>query len=169
MTVVQDLLQREDFFDAAIMKHGFTDYMRDYEIIVGARDGPPNTDIHRYQFVGTVEAHYATAVRPEFFAASLPDEFVLSGPDYPDKPDPDGFIWGVRYSNAYPGLEYVPDSELAKRWSNALGIPMHEIVLETEAFRLQLVFAEVRYEFLGHRPTVVFKKQFPIGTGTGVG
>jgi len=40
MNPVETFLCREAFFDAAIMKHGFTDYMRDYEIIVGGRDGP---------------------------------------------------------------------------------------------------------------------------------
>jgi hypothetical protein len=45
MITVKELLKREDFFNAAIVRHGFTDYMRDYEIIVAARNGPPNTDI----------------------------------------------------------------------------------------------------------------------------
>lgn len=163
MNPVQELLSREDFFDAAIMRHGFTDYMRDYEVIVGARGGPPHTDIHRYHFVGCVEAHYETAVSPSTFAASLPDDFVLSGPDYPDKPDPHGFIWGVRYSNAYPGLTYVAGSTRAERWTRTLGVPMHEITLQTEAFTLTLVFAEARYEFLGHEPAVTFPTQYPIG------
>jgi hypothetical protein len=39
---VKELLECENIIDAAIMRHGFTDYMRDYEIIVGARNGPPN-------------------------------------------------------------------------------------------------------------------------------
>ena len=57
MITVKELLKREDFFDAAIVRHGFTDYIRDYEIIVAARNGPPNTDVHKYQFIGCVEAH----------------------------------------------------------------------------------------------------------------
>ena len=108
------------------------------------------------------QPHYETAVTATF-AASLPDEFVLSGPDYPDKPDPDGFIWGVRYSTAYPGLTYVEGSARAKSWSNAVGLPMHEVRLQTEAFTLTLVFAEARYEFLGHEPAITFPKQYPIG------
>ncbi len=41
MTTVKELLEREDFFDAAVIRHGFTDYIRDYELIIGARNGPP--------------------------------------------------------------------------------------------------------------------------------
>jgi len=29
---------------------------------------------------------------------------VYADPDYPEKDDPDGFVWGVRFSNAYQGL-----------------------------------------------------------------
>ena len=56
MLTVRELLEREDFFDAAILRHGFVDYMRDYEVIVASRNGPPYTDVHRYLFVGCAEA-----------------------------------------------------------------------------------------------------------------
>ena len=34
MPTVREILERETFFDAAILRHGFVDYMRDYELIV---------------------------------------------------------------------------------------------------------------------------------------
>ncbi len=162
MSTVQEILKKESFFDAAIIRHGFTDYMRDYEIIVGARDGPPNTDLHAYQFIGCVEAQYQTRVAPLVFVQSLPDEYVYSGPDYPSKEGPDGFIWGVRYSNAYPGLIYVENGDRAHYWSQLLKRKMHEVTVETEAFHLRLVFTEVRYHFLGVEPEVVIRKDYPI-------
>jgi hypothetical protein len=155
MSTVQEILNKESFYDAAIIRHGFTDYMRDYEIIVGARNGPPNTDLHVYQFIGCVEAQYQTRVAPLVFVQSLPDEYVYSGPDYPQKEDPDGFIWGVRYSTAFPGLIYVENGDKASYWSKLLKREMHEVTLETEAFHLRLIFAEVRYRFLGYEPEVV--------------
>jgi|SRR5262245_54576415 len=103
MMTVRELLNREDFFDAAILRHGFTDYMRDYEIVVSGRQGPLHTDVHRYQFVGCVEAVCTTNVEPAVFVSSLADDFVFAGPDYRDKEDPDGFIWGTRWSCSYPG------------------------------------------------------------------
>jgi len=41
MLTVRELLQREDFFDAAVVRHGFVDDIRDYEVIVANRGGPP--------------------------------------------------------------------------------------------------------------------------------
>ncbi len=101
---IKEQLTQEDFFNSAIIRHGFTDYMRDDEIIVGGRNGPPNTDFHKYQFVGCVEAQYTTELSGKNFSQSLSDEFVYAGPDYPEKDDPEGFIWGVRFSNAHQGL-----------------------------------------------------------------
>jgi hypothetical protein len=163
MITVKELLKREDFFDAAIVRHGFTDYMRDYEIIVAARNGPPNTDVHKYQFIGCVEAHYQTKLNGGF-AKSLSDEFVYSGPDYPDKDDPDGFIWGVRFADAYPGIEYLENGERAEYWSGLMGGKMHEITVETNAYLLRLVFADVRYAFVGNEPEVVLPKDMPLST-----
>lgn len=158
---VKELLQREGFSDAAVLRHGFTDYMRDYEILVGARYGLPNTDIHRYQFIGCVESHYETKLG-KIFEQSISDEFVYSGPDYPEKPDPDGFIWGVRFADAYPGLKYVEDGKRAEYWSQKTGRKMHEILLETNAYFLRLVFADIRYSFLGHEPEVQVPKDYPL-------
>jgi hypothetical protein len=38
-------LTQEYLVDSAINHHGFTDYLRDYEIIIGERNGPPNFDL----------------------------------------------------------------------------------------------------------------------------
>src|SRR5262245_48375694 len=126
---VRQLLDRESIADATICRHGFTDYMRDYDVIVGARNGPPNTDLHRYQFIGCVEARYETVLE-KWFNQSISDDFVLSGPDYPEKDDPDGFIWGVRFSVPQVGFEYIENGERAKYWSEKIGRKMHEVVVE---------------------------------------
>lgn len=39
---------------------------------------------------------------------------------------------------------------------------MHEVVLITEAFKLTLIFADVRYQFLGHDADFNTPKQYPI-------
>ena len=163
MLTVRELLEREDFYDAAVLRHGFVDYMRDYEVVVSGR-GPPRTDVHRYLFVGCVEAVCQSAIAPETLAASLPDEFVHSGPDYPAKDDPPGFIWGVRWACAEPGVSYVADGERARHWGALLGRPMHEVFLQTNAYTLLLVFADLRYAYLGtdDEPGVLRPKDYPI-------
>jgi len=160
---VRERLEEHSFVDGAIMRHGFVDYMRDYEILVSALGPYPRDDWHRYHFVGCAEANLVTALKPGTFRRSLPDDFVLSGPDYPEKDDPDGFIWGVRCAVAYPGLSYVEEGEGARKWSETLGMPMHEVLIRTNAFHLRLIFAEFRYAFLGREPDVaVPPKDYPI-------
>jgi hypothetical protein len=162
MTRVLDLVEQQDFSGTAILRHGFTDYMRDYELIVGARGGLPGDDLHRYQFVGCVEANVRTSVDASTFVQSLGDEFVYSGPDFPNKPQPDGFIWGVRYSTSTFGLSVVETSPLAAKWTHELGVSMTEATIHTEAFHIQLVFADLRYEFLGRDSEILAAKTFPI-------
>jgi hypothetical protein len=159
---VKEILEREDFYDAVITRHGFTDYMRDYDLIVGARNGLPNTDVHKYQFLGCVEACCETKLGKDF-ELSISDDFVYSGPDYPNKPDPYGFIWGVRFAETWVGgLKYIDNGERAKYWSKVIGRNMHEVSIETNAYSLHLVFADIRYAFLGHEPKVQFPKDYPL-------
>ena len=165
---VKELLERESITDAVILRHGFTDYMRDYEIIVGARNGAPWTDVHKYQFIGCAEAVCGTQLVRTFheptstFGQSLADEFVFSGPDYPEKDDPDGFIWGVRFAEVTSGWNYVENGKRAKFWSEAIGRKMHEVNLDTNVYSLELVFVDIRYVFLGHTPSIVVQKDYPL-------
>ena len=40
---------QEEFVASAINHHGFTGYLRDYEIIIGGRNGPPNSDSYNFE------------------------------------------------------------------------------------------------------------------------
>jgi len=44
---------------------------------------------------------------------------------------------------AYPGATYIDDSAKAKQWSNRLGKPMHEVLIETNGHSLDLVFHDL--------------------------
>lgn len=149
MPTVREILERYSFDDAAVLRHGWVDYMRDYELLIGTVRGPADPDIHRYHFVGCAEATCQTALSPSTFSESLADDFVFAGPDHPEREEPDGFIWGVRWAAAYPGLSYIEGGQRATYWSDLLGRPMHEVLLETNAFTLLLVFADVRHAVIG--------------------
>ncbi len=165
---VEALLERESITDAVILRHRFTDYMRDYEVILGARNGPPNTGIYKDQFVGCAEAVCLTKLVRTFheptssFGLSLADEVVFAGPDYPEKNDPKGFIWGVRFAEVISGWDYAENGKQAKFWSQAIGRKMHEVSVLTNAYRLELVFADIRYSFLGYEPAVTIQKDHPL-------
>jgi hypothetical protein len=76
--------------------------------------------------------------------------------------EPDGFVWGACWSTAYPGLSYVEDSVRARQWSERLGVPMHEVVMETEAFQLRVVFHDFLVTKLSDEVRVIDKVMFPL-------
>jgi len=132
-------------FDQALVFHGFTDYMRDYEMIVqlsaDPRTGIPNEYV-RYIFVNCVQANVSTALQPEGWATSLDDRLI----DYASGVDLDGYTWGVKWQLLYPGFELVGDSQVAAPWAADLGIPFHEVRVETNGHNLTLVYSDLRIE-----------------------
>jgi hypothetical protein len=140
---VADLRQAlDEVFDEALMYHGFTDYMRDYEAIVqlptAPRTGP--APVHRrYLFRHCVQASCQTALPPRVWRRSLADLLV----EFPDGLEPDGFVWGVRWQSLYPGASVVAESAAAARWTRELGIEFHEVRIQTNVHDLTLVFSEL--------------------------
>jgi hypothetical protein len=137
---VQQLL--DDVFDQALIHHGFTDHMRDYELVVHCT-ADPRTGIGprslRYLFETCVHATAATAVSEEVWARSLDDRLI----DHRTGVDLDGYVWGVKRQVLYPGTRLVPDSERAEHWSNALGLDFHEVRIGTNGHDLTLVFSDL--------------------------
>jgi hypothetical protein len=54
-----------------------------------------------------------------------------------------GFIWSVNAADAYPGLTYVGQTDRTRAWEAKLGLPMHEVLIETNTYSLRLVFNDV--------------------------
>ena len=139
------LLEGWPLFDNAIVRHGFTPYMRDYELEVVAMAAVPGEVRSyregRYRFVFThcVVAHIATAVRDDVWATSWDNVFTDYGA-WERAGCPDGYVWGVNDMAAYPGARHVPDSPRAAEWSRRLARPMHEVRIETNAHDIELVF-----------------------------
>jgi hypothetical protein len=146
----------DDVFDHAIVFHGFTDYMRDYDVIVHVT-AAPGTGIAarylRYRFVYCVRATVASALPPEVWRRSLDDRLV----DDQQRVDPDGYVWGVRWQDLYPGMALVPDSPDAKRWSQHVGIPFYEVAIRANAHTISLVFSDLVVDPVGtgYAPFVV--------------
>lgn len=133
----------DEAFDHAVVYHGYTDYMRDYEVIV-YMTADPRTGIEpahrRYLFRYCVEARCESSVPPETWRASLDDRLI----DHEAGADLDGYVWGVKWHCLYPGASILPESEAARRWSGATGLDFHEVHIETNAHRLTLIFSDLR-------------------------
>lgn len=132
----------DEVFDQALLFHGYTDYMRDYELITHsvadpATGVPPGFD--RYLFRYCVEALVTTTVTPETWTVSLNERLL----DHDAAADLDGYVWGVKWQCLYPGAMLLPPSSRTAWWSAAVGIPFHEAVVETNAHKITLVFSHL--------------------------
>lgn len=99
-------------FDTGITRHGFTPYMRDYEVVV------------------VVPRGYQHDVFTDYSAWKAAGE-------------PEGYVWGVCDSEAYPGPTYLEDSKLAQEWTSRLGKLMHEVLIQSNAYNIRLVFHDL--------------------------
>lgn len=133
----------DEIFDQVLVYHGYTDYMRDYELIVYAT-ADPRTGVEpaylRYLFRHCVEARCTSSVSAETWRASLDDRLI----DHETGQDLEGFVWGVKAHSFYPGAKLLSDSEAARRWARAIGIDFHEVTIETEAHHLTLIFSDLQ-------------------------
>jgi hypothetical protein len=158
---VETKLNELNLVDVGIFRHGFTPYMRDY--FLEYEVGGTTSQAGRYLclFTHCVVAHIETRVGHDIWRKSWNNEFI----DYQawqDAGEPDGFVWGANWSLAYPGLEYIRNSKLAASWSERLKKEMHEVILETEAFGVQLIFHHVKVEKLSSDVGMINKVIFPL-------
>jgi hypothetical protein len=113
---IQEALERGNLFDAAIVRHGFTPYLRDYDLIAYFGRGPE--DLYRFSHCPLVEI--STAVPDDVWKHSWSDNFI----DYSEwlkSGAPDGYVWGICESTVYPGAKYFADSKLAREWMSRWG------------------------------------------------
>ncbi|MFI8326975.1 hypothetical protein [Streptomyces sp. NPDC085529] len=100
----------DETFDHAVVHHGYTNYMRDYEVVICATADP------------------GTGIAPS----------------------------RLRYLFRYPGARLLPECEVTRRWSKALGIDLHEVCMETSAHNVTLLFSDLQVSEVpvGHGPFV---------------
>ncbi|MFK0187601.1 hypothetical protein ACIQV1_25735 [Streptomyces rubiginosohelvolus] len=133
-----------------VVHHGYTTYMRDYEVIINVWEGPQSPSTYlRYLFLYCVEARCGTFLSTETWRDSLDDRLL----DRETAVDLDGYVWGANYHELY-GAELRPESEAALHWSKAVGIDFHEVHIETNAHDLTLLFSglEVSEVPVGYAP-----------------
>jgi hypothetical protein len=152
-TVKERIEQDELVFDNAVVSHGFAPHLRDYDVVVDVAAARPDGSggyiaaKYLYRFTHCTEAHVVTALATETWARSWDDHFT-DHTAWESAGAPEGFVWGVCFADAYPGLSYVDESKTAREWSSRLGREMHGVVLQTNAFTLRVVFHDLAVEQL---------------------
>ncbi|MFF2426847.1 YxiG-like protein [Streptomyces mirabilis] len=146
----------DETFDHAVVHHGYTSYMRDYEVIVYATADPRTgiTPSHlRFLFRFCVEVRCETSVPAETWRVYLDDRLI----DHGTGVDLGGYVWGVKWHCLYPGAKLLRESEATRRWSKALGLDFHEVRIESNAHNLALLFSDLQVSEVpvGYAPFVV--------------
>ncbi|QFU86774.1 hypothetical protein [Amycolatopsis sp. YIM 10] len=146
----------DDIFDQALIYHGFTDYMRDYEIVAyctaDPRTGIPPAHL-RYRFIHCVRASVTSSVTPEIWSRSLDDRLL----DFDQGRELDGYGWGARWQVLYPGAKLLSGTAETAMWADRLGCPFHEAVIEANGHTITLVFSDLSVDHIepGYAPFTV--------------
>jgi hypothetical protein len=115
-----------DLYDHALIRHGFTPYLRDYELIVNVtadpRTGIPPAYL-RSLFTFCVEATTRSTLSRETWQRSRDERLIR----YETGKDLDGLVWGVHWQPLHPQFGVVPDSARARMWRDAMGTEFHEV------------------------------------------
>jgi hypothetical protein len=132
----------DNIFDQALIFHGFTSYMRDYEMFAYCT-ADPRTGIApehlRYLFKLCVVAETETAIPEEIWSRSLDERLI----DYDQGKDLGGYVWGTQWQVLYPGAKIIEESTRASHWTSALERDFHEVRVETNGHNLTLIFSEL--------------------------
>ncbi|HEY1750464.1 MAG TPA: hypothetical protein VGG29_04340 [Caulobacteraceae bacterium] len=144
-TLLGDWLPEIDF---GVMAHGFAPHGRDYVLILQAGATYEVTLTH------VVEAHYETRVGDDVWPRSW-DDVLTDYAAWEAAGAPDGYVWGSNWSLAYPGVDAPDEDPVAENWATRIGKPMYAASIETDRFKLSVVFHAVRAERLSDDSSVV--------------
>jgi hypothetical protein len=129
-----------DILDVAILRHGFSEYNRDYDFVFET-DSPDDSGQFLLRFKHVYELSYLTALTTDTLKVSTSDNFT----DYKkwlETGEKEGFVWGVNYALAYPGFTILDNSAKADKWTKILGFEMFNVTLETETYKIDLVTSD---------------------------
>lgn len=134
-------------FDCELMFHGFTNYMRDYELVVYQSVDPRSGLLPRHQrflFRFCTEVAVRSSVTPDVWTRSTADQLLET--HHVTRDTPPGYAWGVQCQVLYPGATIIEGSERAQAWAEQVGIQFHEVRIEGNAHVIDLVFSDLSVE-----------------------
>ena len=146
--------------DVGIMHHGWAPHGRDYVLVIEDSIGPVGGTLE-LTFTHVVQLSYETRVPDDVWPSSWADEFTNYAA-WEAAGMPDGYLFGVNWSLAYPGFKTLDDDSDAAQWTKRLGRTMHAATLETNQFVLTLIYLGVRFERLSEAVDTVSQAVIPL-------
>jgi hypothetical protein len=80
-----------EMFDQVVLRHGFTDYSRDYDVVVDRAIGLERRRVEVFRFRGCAETSYKSLVRAEHFSM---DDSLTDKERWDAAGNPEGYVWG---------------------------------------------------------------------------
>ena len=145
--------------DFAVLDHGLAPHGRDYQLTI-EHSGTKAPGRHKLVFTHVPEFSVVTEVRDDVWPESWSDVFTDYGA-WERAGEPEGYVWGVNWSLAYPGLRAIVPSAKADMWGHRFGRPMYEAELATNQFTLRLVFHDIRTERLDDHTDLISRVMIP--------
>jgi len=138
MTVKEKLLEN-DPYDQAITRHGILDYIRDYEVTAYLCGDSYDLEL-QYVFKGCIKVDYKSKVDPKYFSM---DDRLLALSRQGEPGYPEGFVWGVKYADVYPGWTLEEDTSELRILNKLYEMKFHRIIFNTNAYDLSIIFHDV--------------------------
>lgn len=148
--------------DFGVMEHGFIPHGRDYYFIFESSMGK-NPGRHQVQFTHVVDLSYISSVADEGWIKSWGETFI-DYQDWLDAGEPDGYVWGTCWSLAWPGIRAIEPSVKAEAWSARMGKSMYELEIETDRFRINLVFHGLRSAKVSDETSMISRVVIPFAS-----
>jgi hypothetical protein len=138
--------QLDELSDSELVHHGFTTYMRDYELVV-FRSTDPRSGIAprhlRFLFRCCPEASVRSGLAPALWSRSMDDQLLEQ---HHVTVQSSGYVWGVQCQELYPGAAIAENSERARWWSEQVGVPFHEVEVLANAHQIRIIFTGLQVE-----------------------
>ena len=155
--LLDDLLPE---MDVGVVSHGFAPHGRDYVLLI-QNSFPVRPGTYRVTFTHAVEVAVSTALDDNAWQHSWSDDFI----DYERWKavgTPDGYVFGVNWSLAYPGFEAIKDDPSALSWSEKLKRDMYAATVETDLFKLKLIFHDAHIDRVSDDASIVAQVITPL-------
>lgn len=154
-------IKLDEIYDVAIIRHGFTDYVRDYQFYIEADWIDDLAGSYTLTFTHCYELTYKTLVTDDSLKESW-DDLYTDFKTWEKNNEPEGIVWGTNWSLAYPGFEEIVNSEKAQNWSKRLDKKMKEVRLQANSFEISLIYENWRLEKINPDASTIKQVLLPI-------
>lgn len=151
----------DDIIDVAIISHGFMPYKRDYFFHIETMWKDNYAGQYLILFKHCYDLSYQTIADENILLQSW-DECFIDFEEFKRAGEPEGYVWGTNWANAYPGFSNMENSPNATKWSERLKKEMKELLVESEVYKINLIYHNWTIQKLNAKSDLIKQAFFPL-------